>query len=276
MKSIVITGSARGLGYELAKAMIPYGYGVCLSDINEELLQQAKKSLEEVYPEAHVLAIKANVASKEELEALYDGAQKEFGEISVFVNNAGVNQRMVPLYELEEKEIDLLLNVDLKGAMLGSLIAFKKMKEQGFGQIYTIDGFGSNDNFRLGLNAYGTSKRGLTHFSHALAKESEQLKANVLIGRLSPGIMITNFVTHANEDKTEMELSPDVKKVYSILGDYPDVVAAFFAKKISANQKNDVCFEWLTSFKAFHRFLHAKKYIDRDLFGDKKANEKAA
>ncbi len=270
MKSIVITGSARGLGYELAKAMIPYGYGIALSDINEELLLNAKKTLEEAFPDAHIIAIKANVASKTDLENLYEETQKAFGEVSVFVNNAGVNQRMVPLYELEKKEIDLLLNVDLKGAMLGSLIAFKRMKEQGFGQIYTIDGFGSNDAFRMGLNAYGTSKRGLTHFSRALAKESEELQANVLIGRLSPGIMITNFVTHANEDKTTMELPEKVKKVYSILGDYPDVVASFFAKKIAANQNNGVCFEWLTNAKAFHRFLHAKKYASRNFFGEAK------
>ena len=270
MKSIVITGSARGLGYELAKAMIPYGYGVCLSDINEALLTEAKKSLEGLFPEAKIVAKAANVAKKEDLEALYLETEKEFGKVSVFVNNAGVNQRMVPLYELEEKEIDLLLDVDLKGAMMGSLIAFKKMKEQGFGQIYTIDGFGSNDAFRMGLNAYGTSKRALTHFSHALAKESEELGAKVLIGRLSPGIMITNFVTHANEDKTTMELPEKVKKVYNILGDYPDVVATFFAKKIASNSKNDVSFEWLTGAKAFHRFLHAKKYASRDFFGDNK------
>lgn len=55
----------------------------------------------------------------------------------------------------------------------------KQMIKQGYGQIYGIEGYGSNDAMMLGLLVYGTSKRGLTYFLKALAKEVEEMKLNI-------------------------------------------------------------------------------------------------
>ena len=54
------------------------------------------------------------------------------------------------------------MDIDLKGAMIGSKIAMKQMIKQGHGQIYGIEGYGSNDAMMLGLSVYGTSKSGLS------------------------------------------------------------------------------------------------------------------
>ncbi len=110
------------------------------------------------------------------------------------LENAGVNQNMIPIWEVDTKQIDRLIDIDLKGAMIGSKIAMNQMIKQGFAQIYGIEGYGSNDAMMLGLSAYGTSKRALTYFLKALANEVKERNLPIQIGRLAPGIMITDFV----------------------------------------------------------------------------------
>jgi hypothetical protein len=78
--------------------------------------------------------------------------------------------------------------------------------------------------------------------------------------------MITNFINHNLGEGEAFELSPKVKKVYNILGDYPETIASFMVKKIVKNKKNDVKFVWLSNARAFRRFLRAKHYMKRDFF----------
>jgi short-subunit dehydrogenase len=117
----------------------------------------------------------------------------------------------------------------------------------------------------LGLSIYGTSKRAITYFTQALAKESEQRNTGVIIGRLSPGIMITDFITNALGDKGKIELPEKTKKVYNILGDYPDVVANFLVAEMIKNTKNNAHIEWLTNGKAAWRFM-TSGFNKRDFF----------
>jgi hypothetical protein len=66
-------------------------------------------------------------------------------------------------------------------------------------------------------------------------------------------------------DQEAIDLPEKTKKVYNILGDYPDVVAAFLVKEMLANQKNNAHIEWLTSGKAAWRFMTAA-FNKRDFF----------
>lgn len=65
---------------------------------------------------------------------------------------------------MTKNKIDFLIDIDLKGTIYGSSIAFKNMKKLGFRQIYNIEGYGSNDAMMLGLSIYGTSKRAVIYF----------------------------------------------------------------------------------------------------------------
>lgn len=133
------------------------------------------------------------------------------------------------------------------------------------GAIYNIEGYGSNDATMLGLSIYGTSKRAITYFTEALAHESEEKNTGVIVGKLSPGIMITDFIVNALGDKEKINLSDKTKKVYNILGDYPDVVAKFLVSGILKNTKNGAKIEWLTNRKAAWRFM-TSPFNKRDFF----------
>lgn len=264
MKTVVITGSARGLGFELAKEFRKYNYNVVLSDILKETLKEAKKELEKISGEGKVISVLCDVTKESDLQNLMDDALSNFSSVDVWINNAGVNQPNLPIWDVETDTINRLIDIDLKSAIIGSRVAMKQMIKQGFGQIYGIEGYGSNDAMMLGLSIYGTSKRAITYFFKALAKEVEEKKLPIKVGVLSPGIMITNFITHSM-GSDEINLPEKTKKVYNILGDYPDVIAKFLVSKIVVNEKNNVKFNWLTNRKASFRFM-TSAFNKRDFF----------
>ena len=234
MSTAVITGSTRGLGFEMAKLFHREGWDLVLNGTNPERLQKAVEQLRAL-PGGRVEGKTGSVASGEELQALADFAAETFGSVQIWINNAGVNQPMKAIWELSEAEIDAILNIDLRGAILGSRVAARMMEKQPEGGfIYNLEGYGSNDAMMLGLNLYGTSKRAVTHFTVALARELEE-----------------------RGGKESIQLPEKTKKVYNILGDYPDVVAAHLVKGMLENTKNNAHIEWLTTGKAAWRFLTA-------------------
>jgi len=268
MKNVVITGSARGLGLEMAKNFRRNGFNVVISDINMDNLYKAEATLKKIKSKGKVQMEVCDVTKSKDLKMLAESAKKVFGGIDIWINNAGINQPDKPIWEVDDKTIDMLLDVDLRGAIIGSKVAMNIMLEQGCGAIYNVEGHGSNDNVILGLSIYGTSKRAVTYFTEALAKEVEIKKLPIKVGKLSPGIMITDFLTNSlGNDK--ISLNEKTKKVYNILGDYPDVIAEFLVDKMINNTKNNVKFEWLTNGKAAIRFM-TSGFNKRDFFKDSK------
>ena len=267
MPTVVITGSARGFGLCQAKKFKELGFNVVISDVNEANLEKALLELNKINKErTSVLKVKCDVTKMEDVENLFLEAKKEFGAVDIWVNNAGVNSPDKPVYQLTDKEIEFILSVDLKGTIYGSSVAFKHMKEQGYGKIYNVEGYGSNDAMMTGLTMYGTAKRAVTYFTRSLAKESEDVaEGKIKVCRLAPGIMITDFITHANGDKTKIELPEKTKKVYNILGDYPETIVDYVVPRMIKNEKNDKQIIWLTNRRAFGRFLTAG-FKKRDFF----------
>ena len=266
MKTVVITGSARGLGFNMARFFREYNWNVVISDLKEENLLKAKEELEKVESKGFVAYKVCNVAKYDDVRALMDYSLKVFSKVDIWINNAGVNQPQKAIWELDLNEIDTIIDVDLKGAIYGSKVAMEEMKKNHDGAIYNIEGYGSNDAHMLGLNMYGTSKRAVTYLTEALAQECDAKGNGVIVGKLSPGIMITEFTTHSlGNDK--IELAEKTKKVYNILGDTPETVGKFLVDKMVNNTKNNVKFNWLTNGKAFTRFLTAG-FNKRNFFGD--------
>ena len=153
--------------------------------------------------------------------------------------------------------------------MLGSSIAVKLMEKQpSGGWVYNLEGLGSNDVIIPGLSMYGTSKRAVTYFTKALAKELEERKNNVKAGLLSPGVMITDLTVKALGGEERIELPDKTKKFYNIMGDYPDKVAGYLVKEILANTRNGAHIQWLTGPKIAWRFMTAG-IRKQDFFSEK-------
>ena len=244
MKTVVITGSTRGLGFEMAKLFRQNNWNVVLNGVNTERLEKALETLRTMPGGGQAEGFAGSVADTDDLQIVFQiQIRQRYSDDGALVSEA---------------EIDAVLNIDLRGAVMGSRLAALQMEKQPEGGfIYNIEGYGSNDAMMLGLNLYGTSKRAVTHFTRAFAGELEERGSKVKAGRLSPGIMITDFTVKSLGGKEAIDLPEKTKKVYNILGDYPDVVAAFLVKGMLANRKNNAKIEWLTTGKAAWRFMTA-------------------
>lgn len=255
MKTVVITGSARGFGYAMIELFYKNNFNVVICDVNENELKKAKNKLDKISSKGNVLSCVVDITKENDINNLINKTLNEFKVIDIWINNAGVNQPNVPIYEVDSKVIDRLIDIDLKGTILCSKLIFKVMKEQGYGAIYNVEGHGSNNALITGLSIYGTAKRAVTYFTEALAHESNEINANILVGKITPGIMITNFINISLGDGDKIELDDKTKKIYNILGDYPETIANFMVNKIINNNKNNVKFVWLSNTRAFTKFL---------------------
>lgn len=265
MKTVVITGSARGLGFEMAKVFKKNDYQVVISDLSLENLELAKKKLDEIGSSSEVSYQVCDVTKMEDIKNLVEFVKNKYQVIDIWVNNAGVNQPDKAVWELDDSAIQTVIDVDLKGTVFCSKYVMQEMISVGHGAIYNVEGYGSNNATMLGLSIYGTSKRAVTYFTEALAKECETTNNGVIVGKLSPGIMITDFITNALANKEEIHLSEKTKKVYNILGDTPDVVADFLVNEMIQNTKNNAKIDWLPNWKAAWRFMTCA-FHKRDFF----------
>ena len=263
-KTVVITGSARGLGYEMAKCFRKKNFNVVISDVVKKDVDNAKKRLLVEKGNGEVIGVVCDITKSSDIVKLIDETLKKFNTIDYWINNAGVNQPDKLIWKLTDEEINKMIDIDLKGTIIASKYIMEVMEKQGYGNIYMVEGHGSNDAVIPGLSIYGTAKRGVTYFIKALAKECEVNNLDIIVGALSPGIMITDFIVNAFRDK-KIELSNKNKKVYNILGDYPDVVAKYLVNRMISNTNNNVRIKWLTNRKAAWRFM-TSPFNKRDFF----------
>jgi short-subunit dehydrogenase len=254
MKNIVITGSTRGLGLEMAKEFLKSGCNVTISGSKPESFDNAKDTLKEF--ENKYMYMPCNVRNIADIKRLWLKSFEKWGSIDIWINNAGQNCPRESLWNTPDEYIDAVVDTNIKGVMYGSKVAAENMLHQGYGQIWNMEGLGSNDMIIEQTILYGTSKRALTYFTKGLAKE---LKATpVIAGRLSPGMMLTEFITKSPTGEiSSVTQDYQFRKVFNILGDLPETVAQFFVPRILSNTKQDAHLVWLTNRKSAKRFMMA-------------------
>jgi short-subunit dehydrogenase len=260
MKNIVITGSTRGIGFSMAIEFLRTGCNVTLSGRGESLSKMAKTTLSTF--EGKYIYVPCNIQDQSSLQNLWDISLKKWNVIDVWINNAGQSTPHMFSWETQKSYTENVINTNITGTIYGSQIAVKEMLKQGHGAIYSMEGLGSNDMIQIKTILYGTTKRALTYFMKGLAKELKG--TNVIVGRLSPGMMLTDFITKTPEgNQSEVISDKKFKKLFNILADKPETVANFFIPRILKNDKNDAHIVWLTNRKASWRFMTASFRKDR-------------
>ena len=254
MKNVVITGSTRGIGLAMALEFLQSGCCVTLSGRGESIRPALMQTLQPFVERYQY--IPCDVQNKRDLEALWEAAVAKFGAVDLWINNAGQNAPHDWIYHTDECYVRAVIGTNIAGVILGSQVAAEGMIRQGHGAIYSMEGLGSNDMIQKKTILYGTSKRALTYFMKGLAKELEG--TGVIAGRLSPGMMLTDFITKTPDGSVAaIETDAQFQKIFNILADRPETVAKFFVPRMLKNTKNDRQIAWLTGGKAAWRFLTA-------------------
>lgn len=254
MKNVVITGSTRGVGLCLAREFLKRGCNMTVSGRSEKSFDIARNELAEFSDK--VLYVPCNVRIKAELENLWKEAAKKWGQIDFWINNAGQNCPHEFVYDTEQSYVDAVIDTNIRGLIYGSQVAAKNMLSQGNGQIWNMEGLGSNDMIQVKTILYGTSKHALTYFTKGMAKELAGTP--VIAGRLSPGMMLTDFITKTPDgEKSPVIEDKKFQNIFNVLADRPETVAAFFVPRILENKRNNAHIVWLTNKKAMLRFTTA-------------------
>ncbi|MCP4538701.1 MAG: SDR family oxidoreductase [Chloroflexi bacterium] len=262
MKIIVVTGSTRGIGYGLADSFLALGCAVTVSGRTPEAVEKAVAELSAKHQADHVFGQPCDVTDFEQVQALWDAAKARFDKIDIWINNAGLSNPQKDFWELAPERIQTIVSTNVIGAMYGSKVALRGMLDQGFGELYNMEGLGSDGRKVDGLALYGTTKSGLRYLNESLAQETKGTP--VLVGALSPGMVVTDFLTAQYENRPPEDWE-NAKRIFNILADRVETVTPWLAQQVLANDKNGVCLQWLPAYKTMFRFLSAP-FSKRNLF----------
>ena len=261
MKTVVITGSTRGIGRGLAENFLARDCKVVISGRQQSAVDELVASLGQNFGANRVAGVACEVTDAAQLQNLWDAASSTFGKVDVWINNAGISVPRLALHEASPEDLMRIVEVNLGGLLLANRVALAGMLAQGSGQIWNMEGFGSGGQVQPGMCAYGATKRGVNYVNKALQKEVRD--TGVQVCTLSPGIVVTDLLI-GDYDTSSPEWQK-TKKIFNILGDKVETVTPFLVAGILKSNKSGARVAWLTTSKAFMRFMGAG-FNKRDLF----------
>jgi len=172
-KIVLVTGGTGALGRSITKAFLESNATVISSYLNDR-----ETGRTQIDNKSSIQLVKANVTNEEEIEKLVFGVLDKYGRIDILVNVVGAYLGGKTVVELEEKEWDLMMNVNLKSAFLISKHVTRQMISSKYGKIIHVSS-------KIGLHsegsdsAYAASKSGLIRLVESLSKETKDLNINV-------------------------------------------------------------------------------------------------
>ena len=177
----LITGGARGIGYEIGLALAGSGACVALADLNGPGAEESAAQIKKTGGEA--IAVSVDVSNPSEVKAMVERVVRQWGRIDILVNNAGICP-MTPFLEVSAEEWDKVLAINLKGAFLCSQAVVPLMRNQHAGKIINIaSSAGQMGGIAVGLH-YSASKAGTLGLTKSLAR---LLAPEIQVNAVSPG-----------------------------------------------------------------------------------------
>ncbi|MCK4574126.1 MAG: 3-oxoacyl-[acyl-carrier-protein] reductase [candidate division Zixibacteria bacterium] len=193
-KTVIVTGSARGIGRKIAEKFAAQGANVVISDLDQDVVDKVASEIG-----GSTVGFMANVTSADEVEDLFNRAKEKFGRVDVVVNNAGITRDTL-MIRMAEKDWDMVLDINLKGSFLVTKTAAKIILKQRSGRIINISSIvGVNGN--AGQANYSASKAGLIGLTKSAAKELAP--RGITVNAVAPGFIeseMTNNMTEAAKD----------------------------------------------------------------------------
>ncbi len=217
MKTVVITGSSRGIGAATAKLFAENGFNVCVNYFHSE---KAAKELTASLPSA--VAVKADISKKADAVALIEAAAETFGHVDVLVNNAGIALPPQLVTDVSDADYDRVFDINMKGVHNTVSAVLPQMVNRKSGNIVNISSLwgvvgGSCE------TVYTASKAAVIGYTKALAKELGP--SGIRVNCVAPGFIRTEMNARFSEEEIASfaEETPLCR-----VGDPQDVAKAVF------------------------------------------------
>lgn len=201
-KSAVVTGGGRGVGRAVSVAFAREGADVVVNYATRvESAQEVVAEIQKMDQKA--VAVKGNVANKEDCERIIRTAVDHFGKIDILVNNAGISKPAM-LSKMTEEQWDEVVDIHLKGAFLCTQAASPYFIEQKDGRIINVTSVAGIVGTTGQIN-YASAKGGLVAFTKSCARELARFGVNANV--ISLGIVFTEMTSKLQED-------PKLREIY--------------------------------------------------------------
>jgi len=197
----IITGGARGIGQAIAQRLLLEGASVCLWDIDDTALAEAKVILSE---HGKVATAKVDVTNAESVEAGVQTTLTAFGKIDLLVNNAGIAGTNAKLWETTPEEWRRVVEINLNGPFLCCRGVVPQMLKNGYGRIVNIASIAGKEGNPNAAH-YSASKAGVIGLTKSLGKELAT--SNILVNCITPAVIETDILKQLTQQHVDYMLS---------------------------------------------------------------------
>jgi 3-oxoacyl-[acyl-carrier protein] reductase len=188
-RTAIVTGAARGIGAAIARRLSKDGFAVAVLDLDETACKAVVTQIEASGGRA--LAVGADVADEQAVEAAVARVASELGAPTVLVNNAGITRDNL-LFKMSAQDWDAVMNVHLRGAFLMSKATQKYMVDAAWGRIVNLSSVSALGN--RGQVNYSAAKAGIQGLTKTLAIELGRF--GVTANAIAPGFIETEMTAN--------------------------------------------------------------------------------
>ena len=232
-KVVVVTGSSRGFGFDIAESLLEAGATVAVTGRSQQAVDNSLASLQ---PKGRVSGFVMDVREEAQVYKLVDDVIKEFGQIDIWINNAGYSNAAGMMLDMDPQDaLDMFLSNNL-GVLQCTQAIMRYMQPRKQGLLVNIYGQGSFLRPASPTGLYGTTKAWLTSFTRTLATETKGSGVQIL--GFSPGMMTTDMLTSPTViGERGREMMKNFGFVLRFLAWSPKHAADKLVKTIESNKK---------------------------------------
>ncbi|MBZ7929297.1 SDR family NAD(P)-dependent oxidoreductase [Campylobacter sp. RM9929] len=216
MKTALITGTSSGFGEACVKALIKEGFKVIAIARREERLKLLKQTFQE-----KIYTIALDIREKEKVFSQIQNLPKEFQEIDILINNAGLALGQDEFDSLNLEDIETMVDTNIKGFLYIARAVIPILRKQKNAYIFNLGSVAATNPY-FGGNVYCGTKAFVGQFSKALRNDLRG--SNIKVTNIAPGLCKTEF--------SEVRFKGDKKKADEVYKDTKFISAEDIAKVI--------------------------------------------
>lgn len=233
----IVTGGARGIGRACVERFLDAGaHGVVVADLDGEVAERWLQEREEAADRALVHTV--NVRDRASLDGLVSATLERFGRVDILVNSAGIAGKPGPMESHDEKMLDMIWAVNVKGTYFACQAVHAHMMSRGYGRIVNIASIAGKEG-NPGLVPYSLTKAAVIGFTKAYAKEVAT--AGILVNCLAPAVIETEILAQVSDEVRQYMISKIPMGRVGQPGEVAETVL-FMASK-SCSFSTGVCFD---------------------------------
>lgn len=233
-KNIIVTGGASGIGRAVVEGIVEGGGHAIIADLNLDAAIRTKDEINE----SAVSVYKVDLGNSGEIRRVFTQIVENFGQVHGLINNAGIVSTK-PFVEVDQKEWDKVISVNLTGVYAAISTLFPYMQAQNYGRIVNVASVAAKcGGGLLGTSVYATSKAGVIGLTKAIAREGA--KFGIACNAVCPSLTMTAMTKDMEESKKKKILSmiplgraASPKEIANVILFYESDLASFVTGEIS-------------------------------------------